>query len=73
VCIRKQEKFLSDFRINEADATRKARLIRRYDAPRVQSGEFCIGKLEQRLERVRRNADKLEGSHKAMGMECRSP
>ena len=63
MCIRQQEKFLSNFRINEADAARKAWLLCRYDAPGVQSGELCVGKLEQRLERVRRNADKLEGLH----------
>ena len=63
MCIRQQEKFLSDFCINEADATRKARLLCRYDTTGVQSGEFCVGKLEQGLKRVRRNADNLEALH----------
>ena len=63
MCIRQQEKFLSNLRINKADATRKARLLCRYDASGVQSRERCVGKLEQRLEWVRRNADKLEGLH----------
>ena len=61
--IRQQEKFLSNFCVNEADAARKPRLLRRYDTPGVQSGEFCVGKLEQGLERVRRNTDKLERLH----------
>ena len=64
MCIRQQEKFLSDFCISEADAAGKARLLCRYEAPGVQTGEFCVGKLEQRLEWVRRNADQLKGLHR---------
>ena len=63
MCIRQQEKFLSDFCINEAYATRKAWLLCRYDTSGVQSRELCIGELEQRPDRVRRNADNLEGLH----------
>ena len=60
-----QEQFFADLCVNETDTTWIARFLCCYHPLGVKPGKLCVRKPEQRLERFRGKADKLEGGHDA--------
>jgi hypothetical protein len=57
---RQQQKLFADLGIGETDATRIARFLRGYHAPRVVFGKFGIGKRKQRSKRLIGQSNQLE-------------